>query len=360
VVEFDADGNMLGGGLNQFDSRNRLIQAENVVYAYDAENQRIGVNQTQYVVNSQPALSQILIKDENGQKTFYVYGLGLIGQETGDEYLSYHFDYRGSTVALTDSSGQIVEQYQYSPYGLLLNGDPSKTPFLFNGKYGVMTDSNNLYYMRARFYSPEIKRFINQDILLGGIGEGQTLNRYAFVTGQPVSFVDPFGLKVGYVDPVFLPLIEKIKSTKKGKELWEKIEKNPLTINIYVGKTHCDTNANPNSDKDGNPTKWKIQVYTGSHDHLKLPGRKDGRYTPFTPSVTRSLAHELGHTTGTEDDGGERFLDLLSFLWGGKNLVQMNNVHEWENPIMFPLDEIERTGYSPETSQNKCDCGKQF
>ncbi len=120
--------------------------------------------------------------------------MGLIGQETGDEYLSYHFDFRGSTVALTDSSGQVTESFQYSPYGLLLSGDASKTPFLFNGMYGVMTDSNNLYYMRARFYSPEIRRFVNQDILLGSIGEGQTLNRYAFVTGRPISFVDPFGL----------------------------------------------------------------------------------------------------------------------------------------------------------------------
>jgi len=96
---------------------------------------------------------------------------------------------------LTDFSGQVTESFQYSPYGLLLSGDSSKTPFLFNGMYGVMTDSNNLYYMRARFYNPEIKRFINQDILFGGIGEGQTLNRYAFVTGRPVSFVDPFGFK---------------------------------------------------------------------------------------------------------------------------------------------------------------------
>ncbi len=173
---------------------NRLIQSDSVVYHYDAENQRIGVNQTQYVINSQPALSQVLVQEENGQKTFYVYGLGLIGQEVDGEYTSYHFDFRGSTVALTDKDAQIVEQYQYSPYGLLLSGDSSKTPFLFNGMYGVMTDSNNLYYMRARFYSPEIKRFINQDILLGGIGEGQTLNRYAFVTGDPIKYNDPYGL----------------------------------------------------------------------------------------------------------------------------------------------------------------------
>jgi RHS repeat-associated protein len=97
---------------------------------------------------------------------------------------------------LTDETGAIVERFQYSPYGLLLDGDASITPFLFNGMYGVMTDSNGLYYMRARYYHPEIRRFVNQDVLLGNLVEGQTLNRYAFafVTGRPVSFVDPFGL----------------------------------------------------------------------------------------------------------------------------------------------------------------------
>ena len=88
----------------------------------------------------------------------------------------------------------MTERFQYSPYGLLLSGDASTTPFLFNGMYGVMTDSNGLYYMRARFYSPEMRRFVNQDVLLGNIFDGQTLNRYAYVTGQPVSYVDPFGL----------------------------------------------------------------------------------------------------------------------------------------------------------------------
>jgi RHS repeat-associated protein len=200
AVQFDADGNMVSGPLAgemanfRFDSRNRLVQAGDTSYRYDAENQRLGVNQTSYVINSQPALSQVLVKDENGVKTFYVYGLGLIGDEKEGEYRAYHFDFRGSTVALTDNAGKVVQRFQYGPYGELLKGDATVTPFLFNGKYGVMTEGNGLYYMRARFYSPVIKRFVNMDVWVGSVGEGQTLNRYAFVNGQPVNGVDPFGL----------------------------------------------------------------------------------------------------------------------------------------------------------------------
>ncbi len=201
AVQFDADGNMVLGPLSgdmanfDFDSRNRLVQAGETVYRYDAENQRIGVNQTQYVINSQPALSQVLVKTKaDGTQTYYVYGLGLIGQEQNAEYLTYHFDFRGSTVALTDETGIVTERFEYSPYGVLVSGEAETTQFLFNGMYGVMSDDNGLYHMRARYYHPEIRRFVNQDILLGSVSEGQTLNRYAFVTGRPVSLVDPFGL----------------------------------------------------------------------------------------------------------------------------------------------------------------------
>jgi RHS repeat-associated protein len=201
AVQLDADGNMTSGPLSGdmanfvFDSRNRLMKAGETVYHYDVENQRIGVNQTQYVINSQFVLSQVLVKTEaDGTETYYVYGLGLIGQEQSGEYLSYHFDFRGSTVALTNENAQVTEQFQYSPYGLLLSGDASITPFLFNGKYGVMTDDNGLYYMRARFYSPEMRRFVNQDMLRGRVVEGQTLNRYAYVNGDPIKYTDPYGL----------------------------------------------------------------------------------------------------------------------------------------------------------------------
>lgn len=68
------------------------------------------------------------------------------------------------------------------------------TPFLYNGRDGVMSDENGLVYMRARYYSPVLKRFINADTLHGSISNPQTLNRYVFCEGNPVMFVDPLGL----------------------------------------------------------------------------------------------------------------------------------------------------------------------
>ena len=72
--------------------------------------------------------------------------------------------------------------------------DASRIKFLYNGQLGVITDDNGLYYMRSRYYNPEIKRFINQDILTGSIGNSASLNRYSYVEGNPISYTDPFGL----------------------------------------------------------------------------------------------------------------------------------------------------------------------
>ena len=48
--------------------------------------------------------------------------------------------------------------------------------------------------MRARYYSPELKKFINADVVKGEIGKSNTLNRYAYVEGNPATLIDPFGL----------------------------------------------------------------------------------------------------------------------------------------------------------------------
>ncbi len=98
---------------------------------------------------------------------------------------------------MTSLDGKIQEKFEYGPYGELLSENKCGIIFLYNGEYGVSTDENGLYYMRARYYNPEIKRFINQDVIIGSIVNSPSLNRYAYVQGNPISLVDPFGLSPG-------------------------------------------------------------------------------------------------------------------------------------------------------------------
>jgi hypothetical protein len=61
----------------------------------------------------------------------------LIGEETNGTYAAYHFDSRGSTVALTDGSGNVTDSFSYGPYGELNNHTGSSTtPFQCKGQFG--------------------------------------------------------------------------------------------------------------------------------------------------------------------------------------------------------------------------------
>jgi RHS repeat-associated protein len=64
------------------------------------------------------------------------------------------------------------------------------TPFLSHGAHGVQTDANGLIHMRARYYSVETRRFLNAD----PIGFAGGLNWYAYVSNNPVNWIDPLGL----------------------------------------------------------------------------------------------------------------------------------------------------------------------
>ncbi|MDN4066256.1 RHS repeat-associated core domain-containing protein [Paenibacillus vini] len=207
-VEMDADGNLLyksnGESMAsyEYDARNRLVRSGRARYTYNMLGTRTSMSwrgkTTQYVVDDLGELSRVLMElDEAGTPTaFYVYGLGLIGREDANgNYVSYHSDIRGSTTLLTDEQGSVTDRYTYGIYGELEQHEGSThQPFQYNGRDGVMTDPNGLYYMRARYYDPQLKRFLNRDVILGDLTDGQTLNRFAYVNGDPVGYVDPLGL----------------------------------------------------------------------------------------------------------------------------------------------------------------------
>ena len=89
----------------------------------------------------------------------------------------------------------MTNTFSYDAYGRLTEKvGIDDILFCYNGKYGVITEPNGLVYMRARYYSPELRRFINADVVAGEISNAITLNRYAYANGNPISNVDPLGL----------------------------------------------------------------------------------------------------------------------------------------------------------------------
>ncbi|SFR61808.1 RHS repeat-associated core domain-containing protein [Anaeromicropila populeti] len=211
AVTYDKEGNMLYGPLEgqmvafTYDCRNRLVQAGNTTYEYDAENNRIAVatgeKRQEFVVDTVEPLSRMLLSTTydkagaEGKSTYFIYGNGLLAQTEEEKgYLTYHYNNIGSTTELTNDKGAVVSRYSYGPYGELLSGEQNDILFLYNGKAGVVTDANSLYYMRARYYNVDSKRFINQDVLTGSVGDSPSQNRYAYVQGNPITLTDPFGL----------------------------------------------------------------------------------------------------------------------------------------------------------------------
>lgn len=237
TVIHDDDGNMTTGPLNGsslvtyvYDARNRLtsVGASGSVpalsYGYDSEGNRTSVTQgtqtTRYVVDPTPGLSRVLIRAKpDNSNTYYVYGLGLLYEvDDAGTTVTYHYDSRGSTVALTSGAGVVTDRVEYSTYGLATRRTgTTDTPFLYNGRYGVMTDANGLCHMRARYYNAYIKRFLNADP--AGMGGG--LNWYAYADGNPISLIDPFGLGTqdsgeGYWTKVGKTILGFTKQTAKN------------------------------------------------------------------------------------------------------------------------------------------------
>lgn len=54
---------------------------------------------------------------------------------------------------------------------------------------------SGIYYHRARYYHPQLRRFLNQDVLLGTITTHAGMNRFTYANGEPIDNIDPLGLR---------------------------------------------------------------------------------------------------------------------------------------------------------------------
>lgn len=102
------------------------------------------------------------------------------------------------TLRVIDEKGIAVESYRYAPFGEQI---ASKRPHNLHGQQGFVGgihESNDLVYLKHRYYNPRIGRFYQPDpvtFLSGGMGQ---INRYQYGWNDPLTFKDPSGLNPEY------------------------------------------------------------------------------------------------------------------------------------------------------------------
>ena len=105
----------------------------------------------------------------------------------------YMEDGIGSITEVTDWHGNVRRAYVYDSFGntAIQTGTLNPTnPFKYTGR--ELDEETGLYYYRARYYDPEIGRFLQED----PIGfEGGDINLYVYVSNNPVNLTDPLGLR---------------------------------------------------------------------------------------------------------------------------------------------------------------------
>ncbi len=136
--------------------------------------------------------------------SIYAGPLNIASVEEDGETLFYYRDHLRSPRTVRDSSGSVVETYEFFPFGEQVtpsspSGDGVKatTKFTSHERDEAITTNvmDDLDYMHARYSSPLLGRFVSVDPISGKPGRTLSWNRYIYSYNNPMSFVDPDGLE---------------------------------------------------------------------------------------------------------------------------------------------------------------------
>ena len=214
---YDLCGNMMvrHGGLTNsqalvYDAANRLsaiaqagVMSDEFGYANDGSRlwKRINQNPT----NIQVWIGNIY-EEKGGRTLFHVYANGqqvctfetnsLLygGTDTNRVADYYHEDNLNTSSTLSSSSGAQQEVNVYYPFGRTQTASPQASFQVSRRFTGQVFDAESgLYYYNARYYDPELGRFIQPDDIIPDFSNPQSYNRYSYCVNDPLRYTDPTG-----------------------------------------------------------------------------------------------------------------------------------------------------------------------
>lgn len=201
---------IMGDSIYTYDALKHLVTAKGtnatgqpftINYSYDGNGNRVFANNSLTGANTLEAYSrgsQLLYKFDGTQHDLYIYlGEHTIAHTTikasnaNTTYL--HDNLLGSPLNATDATGTSLWQQEYQPYGTELNDNPAieSSHIGFTGK--PHDKDTGLSYYGARYYNPQLGRFMSPDSRQMVDTMPITFNKYDYANNNPYTYKDPDG-----------------------------------------------------------------------------------------------------------------------------------------------------------------------
>lgn len=304
-LTYDDNGNVLTYGNKEY-TWNSGRNLESIVdgdkkysYTYDETGIRTSktVNGVTTYFNTKDG---VILSQTDGTNTWYFQydtnGSPLGFVLNGTQYF-YITNQMGDVLAITDTNGDIVADYEYDAWGKVLTADTNiakQNPLRYRGYY--YDNETDYYYLQSRYYDSNIGRFISADVLeLSQITKDSPAgtNLYSYCNNCPVGNTDSdghlalvykviiaavLGGLIGAISEAIIQYIFERKPVRKWN--WKSIaiefvsgaingaliacHLRPKTVTIIKGITSAITSLSHNINKGNFKTPGKALMSIGA------------------------------------------------------------------------------------------------
>ena len=352
--EYDDNGNMIRRTNDAtgeiwvyiYDARNCMTEVQKngvtvAYYAYDPEGNRFkaiypqegGTNEGIYYHYDYTGMlteNQIVEETESGSRRNFVFLNRMLfarvdgSIETGSKYW-YLTDHLGSAHGLMDGNGTMVWWADYEAFGKPKEvggpdvGAVDEAP-RFTGK--VWDEKVGLYYFNARWYDPELGRFISEDPYAGELNRPRSLTRYLYGTNNPLRYTDPTGMDIQETLTVVIVFegggVLSLSAKASDEKQWQRV-----------------SNAYENAAREGlRVAKFQSRVDYGNFI-TRIFGGIFGKLFGSFPTVLSTELIDRANWTAEEEaefvpqigeDAGEKFVNFLYKVFLSKTGLTLSNV----------------------------------
>jgi len=261
-------------------------------------------------------------------KASYILGAGLIAIKVSGAKKYYITDALGSVLALTDSSGNVTDTYEYGSFGeLTISTGSSYNPYRFTGQQ--WDEDSKYYYLRARFYQYSIGKFTQRDPVMRGSRQSQIIGKYVYANNNPILYIDPNGQYAIYFGTTDIKQSDcKQAMNSAVADFLNRLNTKSECTAYFESSRHCTAGKISQLLNSNTAAPPKIRVEALGYDNVtgkKVVGMAfENYFDEFSVDnsicdnkqndlLAHVICHELGHVCNTRSEDDANCAEISCF-----------------------------------------------